>query len=254
MRPTPVRYLEEIRAQGDALARAAAGRLEDAVPPCPGWTVRDAVVHTGTVHRHKEQIVREGFLDEQPDPPAGPPAGADLLAWYAAGLDRLLDTLAAADPATPAFTWYPGDQTVGFWYRRMAHETAVHRADVESATGRVAPLPPDIAVDGIDELLGPTMCAYTDDPQWDFRPDGRAAVLRAHDHDTAFCLLLGEGKYGPGWVLEPGDHRQPAAVISAPASDLDLWAWGRLPGSVLALDGDPTVPGLIRKVAREATQ
>jgi hypothetical protein len=46
------------------------------------------------------------------------------------------------------------DQTVGFWIRRMAQETVVHRVDAELAA-EVAPgaIPDDIALDGIDEFL-----------------------------------------------------------------------------------------------------
>src|SRR5690606_4655181 len=41
-----------------------------------------------------------------------------------------------------------------FWVRRQAHETAIHRVDVESARGdEVSPVGEAFAVDGIDELL-----------------------------------------------------------------------------------------------------
>jgi len=35
----------------------------------------------------------------------------------------------------------------------MMQETVIHRADVESATGTPSPVDPEVAVDGIDELL-----------------------------------------------------------------------------------------------------
>ena len=56
-------------------------------------------------------------------------------------------------PGDHAATWWPPDQTVGFWLRRMAHETSIHRRDVESAVGAETPVAPDLAVDGIDEVL-----------------------------------------------------------------------------------------------------
>ena len=43
------------------------------------------------------------------------------------------------DPAAPSWTWWPDDQTAGFWLRRMAQETAVHRVDVELPLGATTP-------------------------------------------------------------------------------------------------------------------
>ncbi len=66
----------------------------------------------------------------------------------------LLGEFAVGKPADPAGSWYSPDQTVGFWIRRMAQETVIHRIDAELGTGQpVAPVPSDLAIDGIDELL-----------------------------------------------------------------------------------------------------
>ena len=41
-----------------------------------------------------------------------------------------------------------------FWIRRMAQETVIHRVDAELALGEpFAPIPDDLALDGIDEVL-----------------------------------------------------------------------------------------------------
>ena len=40
-----------------------------------------------------------------------------------------------------------------FWSRRMLHETAMHRADIELALGRAPEFDPAVAADGIDEFL-----------------------------------------------------------------------------------------------------
>ena len=45
------------------------------------------------------------------------------------------------------------DQTVGFWYRRMALETVVHRVDVETGFGVPRAVNAELAVDGIDEVV-----------------------------------------------------------------------------------------------------
>ncbi len=41
--------------------------------------------------------------------------------------------LVARPDSAPTWSWWPADQSVGFWVRRMAHETAVHRWDAEGA-------------------------------------------------------------------------------------------------------------------------
>ena len=162
-------YLEAIRIDGDRLVAVAAEHLDDPTPWCPGWVGRDVVAHTGVVHRHKHAIV-EQRLSENPEPETAPISDSELLDWYRQGLDQLLAVLEATDPATPMYTWYRPDRTAGFWIRRMAHETAIHRADAESTSGAITPLSPALGADGVDEVLGPIMCAYTEDPHWEFVP------------------------------------------------------------------------------------
>ena len=59
------------------------------------------------------------------------------------------------DPERPVYSFSPAHRRAGFWPRRMAHETTVHRVDAEQAAGRpVAPVPAALAVDGIDEVFG----------------------------------------------------------------------------------------------------
>src|SRR5205085_7086477 len=91
----------------------------------------------------------------EPDP--WPPielAAEEPLALLDRAYAGLLDEFGARKPEDPAVSWYAPDQTVGFWIRRMAQETVIHRIDAELGTGQpVAPVPADLAVDGIDELL-----------------------------------------------------------------------------------------------------
>jgi len=243
MRLAWARYLDEIRIHGDGLL-AAAGDMGAPVPSCPGWQVRNVVAHTAVVHRHKERIVRER-LQMQPEKATAPDDDDAVVGWYAEGLDMLINTLAATDPSIRVYSWYPPDQSTGFWYRRMAHETAVHRTDVELAHGAPSPLPPDLAADGIDEVLGPIFCGQ--EPAG-FREDGRTVRLIMPDAGAELHLLLGTGEREPGWVLADGAADEPVASISAPASDLDLWAWGRQPADVLKIEGDMSVVQWIREV------
>ena len=65
-----------------------------------------------------------------------------------------------------------------FWGRRMAHETAVHRADAELATGREPAFAPDIAADAIDEWLGFLSGPVNGgpDPRLEALPEGRSCT------------------------------------------------------------------------------
>ena len=42
-------------------------------------------------------------------------------------------------------------------------------------------------------------------------------------------------------------------VITAPASDLYLWTWGRVPESVLTVSGDADLAALVRDVVATVT-
>jgi uncharacterized protein (TIGR03083 family) len=144
------RYLDALQADAALLAKTARADLTLPVPSCPGWSVRDVVTHLATVYQHKIACMRLGREPESwpPTPPAGDPVD-----WLEASLAELVGELVDRGPAAPSYTWFEEDQTVGFWYRRMAQETAVHRVDVQLAFGPPTPVDADIAADGIDEVL-----------------------------------------------------------------------------------------------------
>src|SRR5262249_46021751 len=136
-------YLGAIRDNATALVDAAerAG-LGARVPSCEEWTVADLLEHIGYVHRWAA-----ANLDRAPGDPyvrsremgiAAPGAGA-LPSWVRDGAPALADALAARPSNTPAWTWLP-PPTNGFWRRRQAHETAVHRVDAQLAAGTVQPI------------------------------------------------------------------------------------------------------------------
>jgi uncharacterized protein (TIGR03083 family) len=171
--------------------------LAKSVPGCPGWSVRDLVVHVGEIERWVVHAVREGeLLRELPTWTEG-----ELADWYDQGAADLLLTL-DVDPATPAATFAP-DRTVGFWQRRQVHEHRVHRWDLESALGTPEPLAPDVAADAVDEIA--TM----------FWPR-QVRLGRAVQPGDGLRVVLTDA---PGeWVF--GDH--PVATLSGPAADVLL--------------------------------
>jgi uncharacterized protein (TIGR03083 family) len=129
-----------------------------------------------------------------------------------------------------------------FWARRMAHETAVHRADAEIAVGRQPELEPDIAVDAIDEWLGFMSGVTSDEQRADALPDG--AVLHVHATDEG---LDGTGEWlvrreGSTVTVEPG-HGKGDLALRGPASRLLLVLVRRVPPDDPQVEvlGDPAL-------------
>lgn len=152
----------------------------------------------------------------------------------------------AADPSTTVWTWWPPDQTVGFWFRRMAHETAVHRADAEAALGRIGPVAADLAIDGIDEALD--LFLAPDLAPGSIEGPVETVHLHATDADGEWLVTIGPDGLGVARGHAKGD-----AAARGQASDLLLWLWGRLPSDVLEVFGDPAVVARLRAAAATVT-
>jgi len=238
------RYLEALDIDGKRLSQAAAVDLNADVPACPGWTVGDVVRHTAEVYEHKIACVHLGGARPDPWPPRWP-AGRDPVAWFAEAHGRVLEILATTDPAAPSWTWWPPDQTAGFWVRRMAQETAVHRADAQSAFGAITPVEAELAVDGIDEVLVMMLAGdWSDDPQ---AGSSGTVVVAATNH--AWRIVMSPDQITVGDVTGEAD-----AGVTGEPSNLLLWLWGRAPDSAVAMDGDPAAARRLRGRLSLATQ
>lgn len=253
------RFSECLAADFDRLRAVAATDLSAEVPTCPGWTMTDLVQHVGAVYLHKSAAMREGA-----EPTTWPPDGIndeDPLALLDRAYAELTGEFATRRPADPAGTWYGPDQTVGFWIRRMAQETVIHRIDAELAAGEpVAAVPDDLAVDGVDELLK-VFVAF--------------GVAAWGDY---FSQILGEAPGyefalrtdGGGWRVRTGPGRfdvaddaadaadAPAdASIAGPPAALLRWVWNREAAgqpSGVTVEGSPDAVSVLRRCIVTATQ
>ena len=180
---------------------------------------------------------RASDRSELPDTPARP-ADTELLAWCREGGEWLQGVLAAADPATPVWTWAT-QKDVAFVQRRMAQETAVHRVDAEQAAGAPASIDPALAVDGVDEFFQFFPVGKRDRAT----PLGGSVHLHATDTDGEWLVA----EAGGGLAFSRG-HAKGDAAARGTASDLLLLLWRRRdPGDVEVL-GDAAV--LERLLAR----
>lgn len=228
-------WLAAFRREGAAFREAVTEPDPAAsVPSCPEWTVRDLVVHLGRLYVYVRAAV-EGAGAKPPRPDQ--PGEGDVLPWFDEAFAALSTRLDTTEADAPAWNWSSQPDVAGFWPRRMAHETAVHRWDAQMVSGIAHPIEPGLAADGVSEVLDT------------FLPLGRGVNktgatglvrLSATDVDTTWLVRLrpeGVALLDEGTVL---DHAAVAQTgVGGRASDLVLALWGRLTPSALAIDGDP---------------
>lgn len=251
-------HLRSLRSEGRALAELAADQQalrRSSVPGCPGWNAADVLRHLGSVYRRTTAWLAEGAEPARWE--YAPVSGVSLGEWFATGHAALLDALTARGPDAEADSWLSRQDTVAFWYRRMALETAVHRVDVQAAVRAegAEPLSPGVAVDAVDEVLTVWLthfAAASRQPppaDWHYLDGHRATVTTG-----AHCWRV---RFGPsrvtvrrqhaGDVDEPGGAASREAAVAGDASPVALYLWGRLPGSAVELTGDPGVLVAFRK-------
>jgi uncharacterized protein (TIGR03083 family) len=232
------RHCDEIVTQTRMLVDAVQGAdFTTPVPTCPEWHLGQLLRHLGGAHRQNERIVRTRATTP-PSADASHPAAdddyADLLPWLVDGATRLVATLREAGPDRPVWVPVLTQGTTGFYARRMACETAVHRADAALAVGAGYSLDADVAVDAMDEWLELGALPMV----MQLRPERRELLgpdrtVHLHATDTA-----------AEWVVDlTGDamtwrkaHEKSAVAVRAPVTDLLLLVYGRRSPSAEGID------------------
>jgi uncharacterized protein (TIGR03083 family) len=229
---TDIPYLEHLHQDGRALAEAAQRDLRAQVPSCPEWRVSDLVRHTGEVHRRISEHLRRASVETSERPTIEEPPSGDegLIAWYEQGLSALEKLFHDLPFDSPAWTWWPPDRSAGFWRRRMALETAVHRWDAENATDVASSIDADLAADGVDEFFDIHVPA--DEAPYEGAP-GTVHVHRT-DGEGEWILWLDAGTLPQ---VSRGHEKGDAAVRSG-ASDLLLFVWRRRSPREVEVFGD----------------
>lgn len=208
--------LAHLRTDSDALLVAYLADPSAEVPCCPGWNRSALVAHLGRTHewvrlqaeRGPGERVRFGETDKAP-------VGDALADWFASGATALIDALASMDLAVTWPTW-AGPQPGTFYPRRMTQETAVHRRDADPA-----PFDPDLAVDGVNELLelfAPLAAGDT--------LKGRSGSIHLHATDTDGEWLV---HLTPEGIHFEHGHAKGDVALRGTAGDLLLWGWNRVP-------------------------
>jgi uncharacterized protein (TIGR03083 family) len=192
--------------------------LEQRVPGCPEWSLRDLAWHLGRVQRFWSAtvLVRK---DVEPDAALfgaeakpGPAHAAELQEWMREGTRGLLDAIRNVPWDEPAWVWWKEPRNAGAIARHQSQEAAVHRWDAQSALGTPDALPPALAADALEEFLANRRQLASPPP----------VALVATDIGRPF--LSGDGAV--------------RASVSAPVADLLLFVYGRIKPDDIAYDGD----------------
>ncbi len=209
-------------------SNAMSAGLDAPVPTCPGWTVRDLVVHQGVVHRWATDVIEGRGMGDGKDHEESGRKAADLLDWFDEGWAGVLHALgsAPADLEVPFFL-RTGDSPLVGWARRQCHETVIHAVDAMAARLGRTPggaelwFDAELATDGIDEVVR------------GFIPRKRIGKLRSAEPLT---LLIEATDTEAAWTLmvseEPtttmiGGAGSPDVRIGGPARALYVALWNR---------------------------
>jgi uncharacterized protein (TIGR03083 family) len=264
------RFLTCLKADYTRMREVVQGHYDARVPTCPDWTVADLTRHVAQVYLHKVELIRNG---KQPE--TWPPAEfekTDPVLLLDRGYTALTAEFAARKPSDPTKTWYTPDQTIGWWIRRMAQETVIHRIDAELACGAlVAPVPDDLAVDGVDELLKVFVgWAYSQWPE-----DFTEALKDSPGHSYAVRIDSVADSSPASWLIRTARDRltvtggtgeetaEPVTAdvtVSGTPTAVLRWAWNRdfetAPGQVSAVvvTGQAEALTELRHCIEEGTQ
>lgn len=239
-------YLRHLRSESARFREVLSTTAPDThVPTCPAWDAADLLWHlTGVQHFWGSIIAGRPAGPEALEELERPASYEEMLGMFDVASARLADALESAPPEEKAWSWSQ-EQTVGFTFRRQAHEALIHRLDAELAVGKVTPLDATLAADGVLEVLD---IMYGGCPPWgEFH--GLPHHLRVDLTDTGDTIWVQLGRFhgtDPDGVVHdeddisvvPDPGVEPDAVISGPAGVMNARLWRRGDGDSLHVSGD----------------
>jgi uncharacterized protein (TIGR03083 family) len=196
-----------------------------AVPWSDRWTIGTVARHVAGTHHVVAEVVRGrpdadfGLFATLETPPKDSP---EFVEWFRAGTASLLEQLSTVPADEECWSWYAPGSRVGWWARRMAFETVVHRSDTDAAQGHAFSVAADVAADGVDEFLDVFVAAsrVANDA-----PAGPSLSFECSDRSDRWWLDLSQS----GARVVSRDSRPASVQIRGTAEELLLRVWGRVP-------------------------
>jgi hypothetical protein len=218
-------YLQHIASDYKLMVTALAGPVV-AVPTCPGWDTNELAHHMGMVYLHQAFVIEHGERPEAKEHRKHLTGSETDMELLAAGHLAITGALDPGRAERKTWSWHHNDFSVDFWFRRMAHETLIHRVDAQLATGVIPEISELLALDGVDEVLDflPLLGS------WDGAPNVAFGIVSISAHTST-----GQKH----WTLEfttesatvtAANQVDPNArlIISGDAIAMDLYLWGRI--------------------------
>jgi uncharacterized protein (TIGR03083 family) len=234
----PAAYVDAVKSESqDLITAVGQGAMDVPVPTCEGWEVRDLALHVGEFCGFWSHVLCEA-TGRPKTPFPDPPGGDDLAGWLADRCVDLAGELEATPPQVEVWTWFDADHTAGFVRRRTAHEIAIHRFDAQSAHGITMPVPPELAADGIDEILDVLVTARTRTGTG----TGSTMVLRSTDLGLDWAVTIEADHID----VHRGTQDDPPVegsqlIVTGSASDLELTLYHRPTLGTVDVHGDYSV-------------
>lgn len=247
-------WLDELSRQAGTLAALALDADADipfpgevpfgaraSMPGVPGWTPDGLLEHLGSIYRLVTAWLRDGAR------PATVPVREGVDAWHAMvdAWHDLHDELARRPVDAATSTWCAYDTTVGFWRRRMLHETAIHAFDVASASGVRWRVPDAVARDGVEEALRLWLGTMLGSA---VGGTGQRVTIAPEGGDEWTVALHG----GVVEVHRLGGTTH--ARVGGDAASVYRWLWGRADDAEVRLDGDLGAVAALRACLARAMQ
>lgn len=240
MSGTAFDFIAAIEDQSQGFAAAAAGNLAATVTGCPGWTVADLTRHLTEVQWFWSTIVAERLHQPPDESRRPPPAGDDsLIRQFLEGSNHLVEVLSAANPEETVWTWAPAQQNVAFVIRHQVQEAAIHRWDADQARGGTFAIPTPLAADSIEEFLTFSVSSTADPADPVGQPLQGSLSLECTEIKRSWTICDGSSA---GTLSFDCDVEPAATKISATASELLLWLYGRI-----SLPSTPDSPELMER-------
>jgi uncharacterized protein (TIGR03083 family) len=217
-------YVSIISDESSRIVRAYELDPRAAVPWSDRWTVGTVARHVAGTHHVVAQTIEGrpdtdfGLFAQLAVPAKDAPEFVD---WFRSGTASLLEQLSNVPADDECWSWFEPGRSVGWWARRMALETVVHRLDTDAADGMELTVASDVAADGIDEYLDVFVGASR---AGNDAPAGPSMSFECSDRSDAWWLDLSTR----GERTVSREPRSPSVRISGTAEQLLALVWGRL--------------------------